>query len=364
MRSAPMTLPGDQDSLAAMTPRRPFPLQPKPAPSRRRRRWPSLVLALFALGAIAVLLERTPMPRRPLEARQGPVLASVKAWGYQLQRLRASSIPQEVDLMVVDYSRSGNDTQALSSEDVAALRWRPRAPPRIVLAYMSVGEAESYRSYWRWWWQLAPPSWLGPENKDWRGNFAVRYWEPDWQRVIFEPAASALDRLTQGYLPWRRPYIERILEAGFDGVYLDRVDAFYKWSDEHPSAEDDMVAFVARLSAHSKRRRPGFLVVAQNAEELLERTEYRRVVDGIAKEDLVFGVNGDGTRNADGEVSRSIRLLNRARADGLGVLVVEYLSDPARQAEARARIVPQGFPLLFARRQLNAAPEVPGSARD
>jgi len=43
------------------------------------------------------------------------------------------------------------------------------------------------------------------ENPDWPGNY--KYWNPDWQTVIYGN-------------------LGKILAAGFDGVYLDLIDAF------------------------------------------------------------------------------------------------------------------------------------------
>lgn len=85
------------------------------------------------------------------------------------------------------------------------------AAKRLVIAYMSIGEAEEYRPYWRSQWKETPPDWLEGENPDWEGNHKVRYWEPEWQRVITGESDS---------------YLSLLLEAGFDGAYLDIVDGF------------------------------------------------------------------------------------------------------------------------------------------
>ena len=50
-----------------------------------------------------------------------------------------------------------------------------------------------------------------------------------------------------------------------------------------------MVAFVTALAAHGRALKPGLLIVPQNAEELLDDAAYRALIDGIAKEDLLFG---------------------------------------------------------------------------
>ena len=39
----------------------------------------------------------------------------------------------------------------------------------------------------------------------------VRYWEEDWQRIVFAGEDS---------------YLNRIIDAGLDGVYLDIINAY------------------------------------------------------------------------------------------------------------------------------------------
>ena len=64
---------------------------------------------------------------------------------------------------------------------------RPDGRARLLLAYRSVGEAERYRPYWQqeWYDPAAKPAWLGKENRRWAGNFAVQFWQPEWQKLIF-----------------------------------------------------------------------------------------------------------------------------------------------------------------------------------
>jgi cysteinyl-tRNA synthetase len=53
-------------------------------------------------------------------------------------------------------------------------------------------------------------------------------------------------------------YLDRILDAGFDGVYLDLVDAFEDWVPREegdsgwPRAEQDMVDFVRAIADHAR----------------------------------------------------------------------------------------------------------------
>lgn len=114
------------------------------------------------------------------------------------------------DLVVMDlYFR--NRTEFTISE-INQIRNKANGGKRLVFSYVSIGEAEKYRYYWQPNWNTTPPSWLDSENPNWPGNYKVRYWEPEWQQIIYGNDAS---------------YVKKIMNSGFDGVYLDLVDAFW-----------------------------------------------------------------------------------------------------------------------------------------
>ena len=120
-----------------------------------------------------------------------------------------------------------------------------------------------------------------------------------------------------------------------------------------------MVAFVSTISVYAKTRRPGFLVVPQNAEELLARSDYLEAIDAIAKEDLLFGGSQreDGVANPAAEILKSKRLLDRARRSRRPVLAVEYLDKKFQISGASKRLSSYGYIPLFAKRELNVLPE-------
>ncbi len=74
--------------------------------------------------------------------------------------------------------------QPLSRSDVESLKSKPGGKKRIVLAYLSIGEAEDYRNDWDPSWDEHPPAWLGDENPDWPGNYAVQFWDSGWQTIV------------------------------------------------------------------------------------------------------------------------------------------------------------------------------------
>src|SRR5262245_48134198 len=179
------------------------------------------------------------------------LLAAARSWGYQLQKIRPTAIASApYDVFVIDYSADGTDAKAFSAADIAALKVKPDGSRRIVLAYLSIGEAETYRYYWRADWETTPPSWLGETNKRWSTNVVVRFWEDGWQGIVFRGENN---------------YLGRIIAAGFDGIYLDRVDVHQELETERPTVREDMIAFVTALAAQARALKPGFLVVPQNA---------------------------------------------------------------------------------------------------
>lgn len=112
------------------------------------------------------------------------------------------------DLLITDLY-FGNET--FTADDLAQLKIKKNGGSRLVISYMSIGEAENYRYYWQGAWGTTKPAWMDAENPDWKGNFKVKYWYSDWQKIIYGNDDS---------------YTKKILNAGFDGVYLDIIDAF------------------------------------------------------------------------------------------------------------------------------------------
>ncbi len=105
----------------------------------------------------------------------------------------------------------------LDPDTVKSLKKKHSGKRRLVLAYMSIGEAEDYRYYWKKEWHMTNPSWIVDENSRWKGNYRVKYWNQTWHDIVYAQKGS---------------YLDIILENGFDGVYLDVVDAFMRFETE------------------------------------------------------------------------------------------------------------------------------------
>jgi cysteinyl-tRNA synthetase, unknown class len=135
----------------------------------------------------------------------------------------------------------------------------------------------------------------------------------------------------------------RVLELGFDGVFLDRVDVYQEVGKRCPDAEHRMVDFVVRLAAHARKKNPHFMVIVQNAEELLKHRRLIEAIDAVAKESLFLGWGP--TRNAGNQsaVRNSIRFLTLAKQAGRPVFVIDYARNRAAAESSRRKIEQLGF---------------------
>jgi len=117
-------------------------------------------------------------------------------------------IATNYDLLIMDLFF---EEYSFNADEITLLKGKENGGKRLVVCYLSIGEAEDYRYYWQSEWKEGNPSWLYEENPDWEGNFIVKYWEKAWQDIIYGNDGS---------------YLKKILDAGFDGVYLDIIDAY------------------------------------------------------------------------------------------------------------------------------------------
>lgn len=290
-------------------------------------------------------------PEQAAAARKSAISA-VKSWGYQLNGLDVeATIAAPHDLLVVDATTGLTADRHFTAQEVARLRTKPDGSRRLVVSYLSIGEAEDYRPEYfsREYLEEDAPDWLMGENPRWKGNRLIRFCSEGWQRTILgDDDGRTLYNATEP------SPLNRLIELGFDGVYLDRVDAYSEVAEQCPQARETMIRFVERLAAHARRFKPGFLVILQNAEELLADARMVRTIDAAAKEDLFYGQDHTEAANPARTVAESIANLRRAKAAGRPVLVVDYVSDKAKVADVTAKAAAQGFIAYIAPRDLGS----------
>jgi cysteinyl-tRNA synthetase len=232
-------------------------------------------------------------------------------------------------------------------------------PGRIVLAYLSIGEAESYRTYWKPQWhapangQEGQPGYLlGPDPDGWNENYLVRYWRPRWQ-ALFTGKQGMLDKLTA---------------AGFDGVYLDWVEAYddeaviaAAQADKAPPIKS-MVNFIGAIRDHLRTSKPDALVVAQNAAFLVDDDpRFAEVIDGISFEDTWYSgkdnakwddANAGDIPNTEADEdspSGLIRQYKKYQNAGLPVFTIDYCVNSGHAARVYKESAAEGFVPLVTR---------------
>ncbi len=275
----------------------------------------------------------TPSHAQPAPSPLAPLapLAQVQTWGVQLTgygsaRLKAVTA-SALDLIVVD--PTDDEGHPWTPAEVQQARGK-----RLLLAYLSMGAAEDYRPYWQAHWKVGAPAWLLRQDPDWPGNYDVAYWDPAWKTI----ALAQLDR---------------VIAQGFDGVYMDLIDA-YERNEDRPTARAEMVAWVCQIAAHARQKKPGFLIVPQNAAELLRDPGYAGCVDASGNEST-FMYPGD--QRTEPERQRAL-LSDFALWKNLGkpVFTIEYVADPALQARTLSAARAHGLIPFIGVRTLNRTP--------
>lgn len=250
---------------------------------------------------------------------------------FQLQKAafpKLEALPFKVAVLDMD------DAQ-LSCKEIQALKEQGKT----IISYVSIGEAEDYRDYWKQGgWDKARPDFLLKENPEWKGNFNVKFWDEHWQQIIFDRIA-------------------KVVEKGYDGVYLDIVDGYTvkqvieAWGGKPQDLREEMIDFVLAISKHAKALNPDFKIVPQNAVGLLSTTDdidldaplspnmrYLNAIDGVGKEDTWF----DDDKRAEW-TAYDVRHLENAINAGKFVLAIDYPTKDAHQREFIREAIEAGY---------------------
>jgi len=115
------------------------------------------------------------------------------------------------DLLLIEVSYNN---VFFTKEQIEELKVKDNGGKRIVIAYLSIGEAEDYRYYWKKKWNKKKPKWIIKENENWEGNYIVKYWSPEWKNIIKE-------------------YQKKLDEIGVDGYLLDTVDTYQYFEENY-----------------------------------------------------------------------------------------------------------------------------------
>lgn len=232
---------------------------------------------------------------------------SADTFRYQLQNYPKNFKPVKDSntVYVIDYSKTGADDLQFFPDEIEKLK----AKKNVVLSYFSIGEAEKYRYYFK----KMDKSLIINENPNWPGNYVIKYWEPKWHETIVTGEKS---------------YLRRIMKQGFDGVYLDIVDAFWQFKDKKKSAQrmQELIKSIRDVIGPDK------ILVVQNASSIIHYVEnkqsYFDLVDGIGAESTFFY----GPKDMNNELKIQpyvVKNLVEFKKNGKKVFAVEYIDKPS-----------------------------------
>ena len=177
--------------------------------------------------------------------------------------------------------------------------------------------------------------------------------------------------------------IEKLVNYGFIGVYLDWVEAYdetkvrEKATTDGVNPELEMMKFIERIKEKGKDLNPDFLIIAQNAPYLLDAdpTYYKSIIDALATEDTWYYGEGDadwdskkagdltGGERHDKDYSTKNRIAqNKKYLDlGIPVFTIDYCisNSKAKKVYKKSRV--NGFIPLVSRVSLSDVTETPPS---
>jgi cysteinyl-tRNA synthetase len=230
---------------------------------------------------------------------------------------------------------------------------------RIVLAYLNIGQAENNRTYWHDDWHCATnasdtsrPGWLLAPDPDDATSYLVRYWRANWRRTLTN----------------KNGVVSKIMDAGFDGVYMDWIDAcdddkVIDAADKDKVDPDKaMVDLITAVRKTVREQNPDGLVIAQNAPFLIDsQPKFAAAIDGICFEDTWFSgkedadwdspnagdiLNKDANEDSPGGLMREYQKYRQA---GLPVFTVDYCVNPDNAAAVYRASAAAGFVPLVTR---------------
>jgi uncharacterized protein (TIGR01370 family) len=265
-------------------------------------------------------------------------MSDTLAFLYQLQDTNYQSLSTtNFKVAVVD-----DDNANLTSTNLTSLE----SQGKNVFGYLSIGEAEDYRSYWTSSWDTSKPSFVLGENPDWPGNYEVKFWDAGWQNIIINRAVE-------------------LAKEGYNGIVLDVVDVYQSAAVQKaytgsldPRAE--MMNFVSKIADATHAINPDFKVFQNNALDLVTtnpddpssaaNTAYLAKISGLVAESTFY--DEDNTTTSWG--SWNEKYLDKAVANGKTVFAIDYPTSETVQQKFIAAAESHGYIPFIGNMELSA----------
>ncbi len=174
----------------------------------------------------------------------------------------------------------------------------------VVIAYISIGEADEGRRYWRSWEpsEQAPdlpniprtlldagdPMFLGPDP-EWPGSYFVDASDETWQSVLVNEEI---------------PYILALGEGRYDGIVMDVIDVVDEYDGQPRETEmrEGMISLIRKI----RERYPHLLLIPNRGFGIGE--EMAPYIDGFKFEELTFRYENGPSGSGNGAYTTQIDL--------------------------------------------------------
>ena len=132
------------------------------------------------------------------------------------------------------------------------------------IAYLSLGEIETYRSYWSL--LKSTPNLIVEKNPNWKDNYLIDIRSKDWQTFIVEI------------------FIPQIMAKGFDGLFLDTLDTAVEMERRDPLKYAKSKQSLIDLIHSIHKKFPKLSLYSNNGLEIL--SSIQDAITGAVAEDV------------------------------------------------------------------------------
>lgn len=279
----------------------------------------------------------------------------IQYWGYQIQNINDNIsmdnlIASQYDMLVIEPTRtdwSSDDKNFDTKNFVSQLKMSKAhdgTTDKLVIAYIDIGEAEDWRWYWTWstiWnnGEEKPNDWpdyiIKHDPDGWGGNYPVAFWKDGWKDIVI-----------YGQNQSSNPYgdynsiIDEVIKDGFDGIYLDWVEAaedddiIALAQSEGIDAVEEMINFIQEMKTYALSRNPDFIIIQQNAVSVIAgHPELADVIDAVAQEAVWYdgeatddwdNRNGSDIENDQDQIDYYLNFLKMFQKANIPVFDCEY----------------------------------------
>ncbi|HDD66318.1 MAG TPA: hypothetical protein ENG52_01680, partial [Nitrososphaeria archaeon] len=201
-----------------------------------------------------------------------------------------------------------------------------------VIAYVNLGMAEEWRSYWKERWRRSPPRWIAEKSREWSGEYIVMFWHPAWRRIL-------------------RKVLKSIEREGYDGILLDNIDVYEYWEEKGCKAEEKLLMIIKWIKLTYSGK---IYVNIGSGLKLIYDEEFMKLVDGILREEVWASYRGV----IDPEETKEIlNALIYAKQRGKDVVILDYSNNERLTNAILSECAILGFKCYIGSRDLNSLPK-------